>query len=301
MSVIIQIGLELKKKKHDKESTIENYYDLKIDKVDELVSALKGETDEEAEPVTTNIAEITGEEIKAKPGSKKGEFDPYKNDFLSKIPVWLKALFIKFWFAGCVCYFVLMGLGTYISDELDKLVLAGVVLGLVTDLMVNPIYRFLETDRKEYNNYMMFPFPFKAFWTFFTNIIYYIVVALVVLGMYSGMNMLINLISGAPENYVSLAVEPLLYGAFCVIADMALIGIKDLIVYLVKRAKAKKLVAEDIEAGQPAEETVNSVAPAEELPLTEDGEVDEVEKLRRLAESQNAEEKGGGRKKNKKK
>ena len=32
-----------KKNKKFKETTIENYYDLKIDKVDELVAALKGD------------------------------------------------------------------------------------------------------------------------------------------------------------------------------------------------------------------------------------------------------------------
>ena len=35
-----------KKKKKIQETTIENYYDLKIDKVDELVAALKAETGE---------------------------------------------------------------------------------------------------------------------------------------------------------------------------------------------------------------------------------------------------------------
>ena len=37
-----------KKKKPIKETTIENYYDLKVDKVDELVAALKDETPETA-------------------------------------------------------------------------------------------------------------------------------------------------------------------------------------------------------------------------------------------------------------
>jgi len=313
----------LKKKKKNKETTIENYYDLKIDKVDELVSALKGETDEEtAEPVPTDIAEITGEEVKSKHG-KSAEFNPYKNDFLSKIPVWLKALFIKFWFAGCVCYFVLMGLGVYITDELDKLVLAGAVLGLITDLMVNPIFRFLETDRKEYNDYMMFPFPFKAFWTFITNILYYIVVALIVLGMYTGINMLVNAISGVPDHYVSVGVEPLLYGVFCVIADMALIGIKDGIVHAVKKAKRKKQLAgeaisaeadeafgADIQNAQATQgETTGNISNVtdgnaeaqSQSPTAEDGEIDEVEKLRRLAESQNQTAESGGKNKHKKK
>lgn len=246
-----------KKKKKNKETTIENYYELKTKEVDDLVAALKGEVDEsEAEPVPTNIAEITGEEQTVKPGSKKADFDPYKIDKLSRIPVWVKAIFIKWWFAGAVCYFVLMGLGMVVKDALDQAVLAGCVLGIFTDIFVNPIFRYMESSNKEYNAYMMFPFPFKQFWTFFTNIVYYLVVGLIVMFMYSGINQLFNLINSNYEGYVTIAVGPLLYGTFCVIVDMAFIGIKDLIVFLVKRAKRKKAerngLIEDIEEN-PAE------------------------------------------------
>lgn len=220
-----------KKKNQHKEAPIENYYDLKTKEMDELVAALKGETPEDAEPLTTNIAEITGEEPKAEPGTKKAEFDPYKVDKFSRIPVWIKAFFIKFWFAGLVCYFVNMGLGTYISDSLDLLVLDGIVLGILVDVMVNPIFRFMESSDKEYNAYMMFPFPIKAFWTFFTNIAYYLVVFLGVNGIYYLLNGVWNL---------NIYLEPLLFGVFALIIDMAFIGIKDLIVFLIKRAKKKK-------------------------------------------------------------
>ncbi len=97
-----------KKKKKNKETTIENYYDLKADKMDELVAALKGENDEKQEPVSYNIKECIGEEA-AKHGEEKEykkssskEFNPYKLDKLSRLPTFIKAFFIKFWFAGCV-------------------------------------------------------------------------------------------------------------------------------------------------------------------------------------------------------
>ena len=225
------------KKKKDKETTLQNYYDLKTKEMDELVAALKGETDESnAEPITTNIAEITGEAPTAPPESKKANFDPYRRDFLSRIPVWVKALFIKFWFFGVVCYFIILGLGNVIPNALDQAVLAGIVLGVVTDLFVNPIFMYLETSDKEYNPYMMFPFPFKKYWTFLTNIIYYLGVGLLVMLVYGGINMLF----AKYEGYITLGVEPLLYGVFALVIDMAFIGVKDLIVFLVKRIKAKK-------------------------------------------------------------
>ena len=131
---------------------------------------------------------------------------------------------------------------------LDAVLLVGVVMGLIVDLMVNPIFRMMESDRKEYDNYMMFPFPFKAFWTFFTNIIYYVGITLVVNFCYTGVNMLMNVICGTldEEYHIYVAVEPLLFGVFCVIADMIFIGIKDLIVYLVKRGKSKNKEVEDV-------------------------------------------------------
>lgn len=230
-----------KKKKKQKETTIENYYDLKSDAVDELVEALK--TGEGDEKLSTNISEITGEEPAKTKGGK--DFDPYKIDKLSKLPVWLKALFIKWWFAGLVCYFVNMGLGTYFqsdSQQTDLFFLSGLVLGLVTELFVNPIFRMLESDDKEYNNYMMFPFPFKAYWTFFTNLIYYLAVLIVVNFMYLGLNQFIVLCGGSATS-IHVGVEPLLYATFAVIADMAFIGIKDLIVHIIKRKNKMKLKA----------------------------------------------------------
>ena len=226
-----------KKKKQNKETTIENYYDLKTEEMDELVAALKGDVKEdELPPITTNIAEITGEEQKVKPGSKQAEFDPYRRDKLSALPVWLKALFIKWWFAGLICFLFIWGLRL---DALDSIWVSGLALGVATDIFVNPIYHFLESDKKEYDSYMMFPFPFKKYWTFFANILYYLVVIIGVYGCYFGVNHLINFIAKT-EYQTYLGVEALLFGVFCTIADMAFIGIKDLIVFLVKKAKKNK-------------------------------------------------------------
>ena len=232
-----------KGKQPPKETTIENFYDLKTKEMDELVAALKGETPEDAPVPTANIAEITGETQEGnKKKSGKAEFDPYKRDKFSRIfPFWLKALFIKFWFFGLVCYFVLMGLGTlFVGDDgattwqqsLDLYVLCGLVCGVVVDCLVNPIFRMMESDRKEYNYFMMFPFPFKKIWTFFANLIYYLGVMILLSWFY-------ELIFGVLKVSDFGGVEPLGFGLACLIVDMALIGIKDLIVFLVKRAVKK--------------------------------------------------------------
>lgn len=295
-----------KKKKKEQETTIQNYYDLRTDAVDDLVEALKtGKSDKE---ISTNIAEITGEATGARPGSKKAEFDPYRRDKLAGLPTWLKAIFIKWWFAGCVCYFVMMGLGSLIGDPSaatneNLFLITSIVLGVVVDVFVNPIFRYMESDRKEYNNYMMFPFPFKAFWTFFTNIIYYFGVMVLVLMSINGINALIDMWGWSTNVYF----EPLLFGTLVTVIDMAFIGVKDLIVFLVRRAKRKKAQtigeegAEREDLPSAKAQAKESAAEAEKTADESSGEpIDEVEKLRRLAESKNAESAKGANSKNKK-
>ena len=281
-----------KNKDKEKETTIENFYDLRTDAVDDLVEALR--TGESKEEVSTNISEITGEQIEAKPGSKKAEFDPYRRDKLASIPVWIKAIFIKWWFAGCVCYFIMMGLGAYIASSLDLMFLVGLAMGVVVDIFVNPIYHYFESPEKEYDPYMMFPFPFKAFWTFFTNILYYLVVIILV-------NFVTNLINlGSLKMWLS----PLVFATLTTLIDMAFIGIKDLIVYLVKRSKQKKVLQAEAESRTVAdapqafdgESILTDSAPVDGA----GGEIDEIERLRRLAESEGeGKAKNGKNKKNK--
>ena len=221
------------KKKKIKETTIEDFYDLRVDKVDELVAALKGEDTSAYGDITMNISEIVGD---GKASNK--EFNPYSTDFLSRIPAFLKALFIKWWFAGVVCFFVNMGLGVYIAAD-DVLLLDGIVLGIIVDVLVNPLFHFMETDRREYNSFMLFPFPFRQFWTFFTNIIYYALVLFIVGYCYTGVNELVNYIRGTVQ-YTYLPVEPVMFGAFSLMVDMIFIGLKDLLVYLLKKRKNKR-------------------------------------------------------------
>ena len=88
----------------------------------------------------------------------------------------------------------------------------------------------MESDKKEFNKFMMFPFPFKQIWTFLTNIIYYCIVVLGVSYIYMFI-----------DKYIAefIGVEPLLFGVFCLIVDMFFIGIKDVIVFLIKRVIKK--------------------------------------------------------------
>ncbi|HEY8396126.1 MAG TPA: hypothetical protein VIK96_05035 [Bacilli bacterium] len=205
------------KKEQDPKEKIDNYYDLKSEAVEELASALKQDPNEVPAVVDKNIP------------------NPYKIDRLAGIPTWIKALFIKYWVAGVICYFGLWGLGLSLTDALDQVFFLGIFTGAVTDLMVNTGFRYFESDRKEFHKYMMLPVASKKLWTLFVNFVYGILVTFVVFQIYAWINYLIVKAKSMPENSIFLGVEPLLYGLFFLIVDMFFISIKNLIVFLFRK------------------------------------------------------------------
>ncbi|MBQ2894679.1 MAG: hypothetical protein IJE92_04090 [Clostridia bacterium] len=185
--------------------------DLKTDVVEKLVTA-----DE------SNVPEVGAEEIKK-----------YSSGGLAKIPSWIKALFLKFWFNGAMCFFFLWGLGNVIGGW-DIILVLALASGAVTDLLLNNIFRFIEKSPKEYNKWMMF--PQKKLWTLFANLGYAIVLVLLVAYTYNGINIAIN---GPDSDKVAVAVEPFLYGLLYLVYDLIFIGCRNLMGKIIRDAKAK--------------------------------------------------------------
>ena len=189
-------------------------YDLKKDAVDRLVNADK----------------------KTYSNTKKDPGRQYRSGLLDKIPTWVLALFMKFWFNGAVCFFIFWGLGLYITDMLDMIVIMAVILGMVTDLLVNNAFRFFETYKGQNSKWMMF--PKKAYWTFLTNIPYAFVILWCVMWIYNVINVMGNAMNGT-ENQMYLGVEPIMFGVFYVAVDMCFIGMKNLMIRIIEDAKQK--------------------------------------------------------------
>lgn len=189
-------------------------YELHSDAVERLVTANED-----------NSPEVSDEEI-----------NKYKKDKLAKIPVWLKALFIKFWFNGSVCFFFLWGLGTYINGALEQILILGIAMGMITDLLVNNIFRFFDTDGK-YLKWAMF--PKKKFWTFFANILYAFVIILAVVYTYQGANAFTVGLTGASSESIFFGVEPIIFGLLYLVYDMVFLGLKMFFIKLIKDANAK--------------------------------------------------------------
>ncbi len=189
---------------HKKTKTPTKAYELHTDAVEKLATADEG-----------------------KEKYSKEELKKYKKGGLDAIPVWFKANFIKFWFYGAICYFIFMGLGYYIGSPLDKLVVLAIATGILNDLIVTNIMRFFDEDGN-YVNWMFF--TKKSYATLIFNILYGFILIFIVNIIYFGINKLIN---------NSLAVEPLLYGLLCLFVDIAFIGMKRLIIKIIKDANKK--------------------------------------------------------------
>lgn len=177
--------------------------------------------------------------VNAEPGQvpeySKEELTRYQSYRGFKLPELLKALLIKAWFAGAVCYFILWGLGAYVGGLLDMLFILGIALGMVTDLLTNNVLRFMEKTPGESNRYLLV--THRGMVGFGLNLLFSLVIVVLVFFTYDFINRFLVTITSNPDN-VLLGVEPILYGLFCMGFDMLLIGIKRLCAAILRDAKA---------------------------------------------------------------
>lgn len=193
---------------------ISDYYKLNTKAVDDLVTANK-----------ENSPEVSEEELKK-----------YRSASGIHLPEWLKAVLIKAWFAGAVCFFIFWGLGIYLPNMLDMLLVFGMVLGVVTDLLVNSIFRFYAPTPTANDRWMMF--PKKNYLFFFCNILYAYLVLACVFFFYQVINGAIVTFTGAKDS-VPLGVEPILFGVFYMGFDLLFLGMKHTFFKILSDAKSK--------------------------------------------------------------
>ncbi len=174
----------------------------------------------------------------AAPQYSEEELNKYRSRKGIHIPETAKVLFIKAWFAGAVCYFILWGLGMYLNSLVDMIFVMGIVLGLVTDLMANNVIRFIEKTPGENDKWLMF--SKKGMASFFLNMIYSLVILVCVYGFYGFINNLIVRIIGNADT-VPVGVEPILFGVFCMAFDLLFLQCKQLLHRIISDAREKSL------------------------------------------------------------
>ncbi len=162
----------------------------------------------------------TPEEIK-----EEKVIDAYqRRGFLEKVPYWVKAVLIKYWFFGVICFFVLMGLGLVITNALDKIVVCGLLGGMITDVVTDNILMMIESSDHESQWFMIYK-KSKSVWSLIINLVYTLV-------LFFGCSELMTLIiSTYSDKSFWFLQEPCSQALVLIIVDMAFIGIKDLILY----------------------------------------------------------------------
>ncbi len=189
-------------------------YSLNSDAVEELVNAEKGET----------------------PQYSEGELNRYRSKSPLKLSELVKVLLLKLWFAGAVCYFILWGLGVYLTNTIDMMFVLGFALGVVTDLLTNNVIRFIEKNPGDNDKWLMF--PKKNTLTLFLNVLYGFLILYCVYNLYVLINSAYAGFIGNADTVI-LGVEPVLFGTFCMGFDMLFIFLRDVATNLFRDAKSK--------------------------------------------------------------
>lgn len=206
----------MKKTSPDQPKKKSSYYDLHTGAVEDLVSADKGNT----------------------PRYSKEELDKYRSGKVKwRFPEWLKVLLIKFWFYGAVCFFVFMGLGMLVPNQIDMLFIAAVIMGMVTDLLINHFLRFTEKLPGGNARWMMVTRRGAA--GFVMNLAYGFLLMFLVVTVYNTINSAIFAITGGAENTRLLNVEPVLFGLFATGADVLCVAIRNTFKKIINDAKGK--------------------------------------------------------------
>lgn len=161
------------------------------------------------------------------------EVNQYKSGKLQRIPTFIKAIVVKWWFAGASCFFFLWGLGSVIQDQLALLFVFAFGLGVITNYLTNNFLRFLESSRQEYDKWIVF--PWRKWWTIFLDVAYSFVLLFSVVRTYDLINIIIINSRGLDPTSVPLGVEPLLFGVIYVVYDLIVVWLRNLIVFIIKK------------------------------------------------------------------
>lgn len=190
----------------------EDIYRIKTEAVDDLVNANKENT----------------------PSYSEEELKKYKSKSKFNISPTFKALFIKFWFSGVVCYFFVWGLGMYIPSNLDLYVVTALGMGFVKDILENNLYRFIANPEGSNDKWMMF--PKKSFKSLVFNVLYALLVTGCVYFTYQGINFVGT--SGNNDRVV-FGVEPIFFGIFYMGFELLFLWMKHMAVRIIADAKKK--------------------------------------------------------------
>jgi len=196
---LLMAGKKNRRTTPEESRTTAEYYKLHTSAVRDLVDA-----DE------SNSPEVSEEELLK-----------YRSGPKLRLSDWVKAILIKMWFAGSVCFFIFWGLSSYIGAQLDLLFVFALALGIVTDVLTNNILRYYAKTVGGNDRWMMF--PQKGYITFPLNILYAMILLFCVDMFYTLLNLSLSAIG---DGGVTIGVGPILFGVVYTAFDLLFITIK---------------------------------------------------------------------------
>lgn len=189
----------------------EAYYRLHTDAIEDLATA-------NAE----NTPEYSKEELEKYTSAAKKR----------RVPVPLKVFLIKAWFYGAVCYFAFWGLGVYVPSQLDLCVIAAVLMGLVTDLLINSLLRFGERRHGDGLRHMMVGRTGAA--GLLLNLLYACVLMFLIVTAYGAVN---ALLAGVTGGALFWGVGPIGFGLLAAGLDTLLIACRHMLLDMAADAR----------------------------------------------------------------
>ena len=183
---------------------------------------------------TKAIEDLVTADSSNSPKVSEAELRKYRSGPKFHLSGWVKAALIKWWFAGAVCFFFFWGLGIMIPNMENQMIVLGIGLGLVTDLLVNSIFRYYAKTPGSNNRWMMV--CRKGVSGMAMNLVY----AFVLLGLVVMTYNLINRIALSfteTADALPVGVEPILFGFLTMAWDMLLLKARRLFGHMVEDAK----------------------------------------------------------------
>ena len=191
-----------KPRDESEKKTAAEYYELKTKAVDDLVNAN-----------VTNAPEVS-----------RAELRKYRHRGKFRIPEPVKYFLEKWWFAGVVCWFLMIGLSTVGVAPLDLAVAMGIAYGMLMHAFVNGYLRSKAETPGENDAWMLF--PKKGIPWLVCNVGYGAALVLLVMKTYAALG-------------IGNMVEPILFGTFVAAWDGVFLLGKRLYTVILRDAKKK--------------------------------------------------------------
>lgn len=185
------------------------------------------------------------EEIKRKKEEEKNkkekfdeEIDSYrKTSFFEKIPFIVKALLLKWWIYGVICFFVLMGLGQLGVRDYIAVIVCGLLGGIVLDLVYGNLCLLMDDDEENINWVMIY--KSKKVYSLILNIVFALIVFFITSWICNAFVILWK--NWLNDDSFFLFQEPCTQAIILLIIDQIIISIKQGILKLIDYIKLKKI------------------------------------------------------------